>query len=385
VYLSILAALIVSGLLTAYVNSQRGYSGFAGFVVGFALGPVGFVLALISTPNRVRLLRRDEELEVQRVARGERQQCPYCAEVIRPAAKVCRYCGRELQPGSLQSEPPESERVPIAGRTKAGESRRLTPAVTAPGGPTLRLGHGNGAGNGQADGQVAADLSVESVRHLLRLLDALAQRVLYADTGQGWPPTALPDEENSRLAVVRQDRRSAKRLSLDDSGGPVPHSPLDKERLSCLIDNQEIPEVAAGLNLQRNEKCHFACRADWYELTIVEARSPRRGADEPICTTIEPYFPGALEGCRTISPQAAAPAHIDSGRVFVTNKRLIFLGGRQGSSMALSEILAFTAYQKGVEVQRESGNHFFLAFPDEVDVFVRVLDRVMLDDGWGGD
>ena len=51
------------------------------FLLIFALVVVGLV---------VFLARR------QRSASAGRQPCPYCAELIKPEAKVCRYCGRDL-------------------------------------------------------------------------------------------------------------------------------------------------------------------------------------------------------------------------------------------------------------------------------------------------
>jgi hypothetical protein len=47
---------------------------------------------------------------------GERGPCPYCAELIVPAAKVCRFCSRELPPGwaDVAKTPAQARVVPVA-------------------------------------------------------------------------------------------------------------------------------------------------------------------------------------------------------------------------------------------------------------------------------
>jgi hypothetical protein len=52
-------------------------------LLAFALVAVGLILFVVQR---------------QRSTSAGRQPCPYCAELIKPQAKVCRYCGRDLPP-----------------------------------------------------------------------------------------------------------------------------------------------------------------------------------------------------------------------------------------------------------------------------------------------
>ena len=67
------------GFIAGYIYQRRGRSQVVGFIAGFLLGPIGVVLALISS--------------------SQLPTCPFCAENVKKEALVCKHCGRDLPPG----------------------------------------------------------------------------------------------------------------------------------------------------------------------------------------------------------------------------------------------------------------------------------------------
>lgn len=79
------------GFGAALIMSNNGRSGGIGFAVGFFLGPIGLIIAL--------LMGKDEAtVEKDRLAGGELRKCPVCAESVRREAIKCRFCQTDLEP-----------------------------------------------------------------------------------------------------------------------------------------------------------------------------------------------------------------------------------------------------------------------------------------------
>lgn len=113
---------LLCGVVSAVVASNKGRNGCAWFIGGMLLGPIGIVLILVASPNEQGLVRS-----------GTLKKCPYCAEMIKPEAKVCRYCGRELEPVqivvSVPAVPPPPKQLPDFQNTQTNKAPQSEPQV----------------------------------------------------------------------------------------------------------------------------------------------------------------------------------------------------------------------------------------------------------------
>jgi|GEM_PF-2390603 len=86
----IACAWIASSLL-----EKRGQSGTLGCMLGWFLGPLGIIIALLVPFNT-------STLEQRQIESGKLRPCPFCAEPIRTEANVCKHCGRDVPPATTR-------------------------------------------------------------------------------------------------------------------------------------------------------------------------------------------------------------------------------------------------------------------------------------------
>ena len=85
----ILIIWVVCGIIAAAIASNKGDSGCFGFILGILLGPIGVIIALLSSPKQAKL---DERV----LKSGKMKKCPACAELVKAEATKCRHCGETL-------------------------------------------------------------------------------------------------------------------------------------------------------------------------------------------------------------------------------------------------------------------------------------------------
>ena len=79
---------VACGIIAGIVANKKG-EGCLGVIIGLLLGPLGALIAIASSGNRV--------------------ECPHCKEMIHKAATVCPHCRREPAAAAPREAGPSGE------------------------------------------------------------------------------------------------------------------------------------------------------------------------------------------------------------------------------------------------------------------------------------
>lgn len=177
-----------------------------------------------------------------------------------------------------------------------------------------------------------------------------------------------PDEEKE-LAKLAQN------LGLEVNMDEATQEKLDRYRLYWQLENGDLPEEDVHINLFKNETCYFHTRIDWYEHRQVTKRLNYSGPTLRVKIAQGLYWRAGSLGGQTVSEDVTK--YIDSGELYLTNKRILFIGSRNNKRIYLNRILDFDAYTNGVQVQKDAGKSPFFAFDNNVDIFAMILGRLL--------
>lgn len=150
---------------------------------------------------------------------------------------------------------------------------------------------------------------------------------------------------------------------------------IEDYRFYWMAEYGQLPNIHVSLNLQKEEYCHFFVPCDWHEMRTV-TKSIRYGGPSVSFRIARGvyYRTGRVSAERITEDQLKK---LDSGTLYITNKRLIFVGENKSTNIRIGRIMSFTPYKDGVEISKDSGkNPYFLVKQHAVRLHM-ILNRVL--------
>ncbi|TVR93950.1 MAG: hypothetical protein EA428_01200 [Spirochaetaceae bacterium] len=238
----------------------------------------------------------------------------------------------------------------------------------------------------QAESAVSdGKLSMEQQEALTELADSIAlpetmAAKIYSEVAgariQRYLDGAIADQQLS----PEQDeelRALARNLRVSATMDSATQRTLDRYRLFWQIENGEVPEIDADIHLFRGERCFFRCDAAWHELKQVTRRLNYGGPTMRIKIMKGVYWRAGSLGVQRVTEDVVK--HLDDGVLFLTNKRILFMGRRRNKNIRLNRILDFEIYSNGVQIEKDAGASPFLETSADMELFGLLLGRAIRD------
>lgn len=128
---------------------------------------------------------------------------------------------------------------------------------------------------------------------------------------------------------------------------------LEKMKHFWEIENGELTELDVPISLPAGEHCYFQSACRWLEL-----RTTTRSVGYSGVTASFKLAKGVRYRMGAFKPRRVSTdtmTEIDTGTLYVTDKRLIFMGVHKNTNIRLDVILSFIPYSDGIEIGKDSG------------------------------
>lgn len=228
-----------------------------------------------------------------------------------------------------------------------------------------------------ADGQITPEEAsfLQRLQEEVKLPDDLAAKILAGAKTAHLNDFIKQVGEDDRLTPAEERELELLSAHLGITLDAPATVQLQRLKLYWLIENGQIPVVEVDLNLQHGEECYFTTDVQWYEQRTVTQRVNYHGPTARIKITKGVYYRfGSFVPQRVTAEEWKL---VDTGRVYLTNKQLIFMGSKKNSNIKLTRILSFTPYSDGVGLQKDAGRSPMLHFKTNVEVFSMILSRLL--------
>ncbi len=181
----------------------------------------------------------------------------------------------------------------------------------------------------------------------------------------------ISPEEEAKLTKLVAGLKS--KLELDEKSQAM----LNRMRLMWEIENGNLDPIPTEILLPKNELCFFINDTDLYETRKITKRISYGGPTMRVKIIKGVYFRAGNLGVKAHSEEELTL--IDSGKLYITNKRLLFVGSKQNKPVQLNNIIDYKVYGNGLEVSRDSGKNPFYKMSANAELAGAYLARCLKD------
>jgi len=148
-----------------------------------------------------------------------------------------------------------------------------------------------------------------------------------------------------------------KRFGLTKKDHPEYHFVEEYHGYYKLMTN-DLQPIDCDINLKRGEECYYTSPCVWNEFRRITKGVQYAGPQVRIKIAKGVYYRiGQYNGRRITSDEMTL---IDEGQIYITNKRVIFMGAFGNKSITLDKIFTLEEYSDGIYIQKETGKSPYL-------------------------
>lgn len=200
---------------------------------------------------------------------------------------------------------------------------------------------------------------------------------------------ALKGEAEALLEKVLKEKTTDQRLSRDEEaelralaerlGGSsltLTGATVDRYRLYWRIDQGDLPRLDVPVNLRSGEDCHFyAASVTHLERQTVTRAIAYTGPTGRIRLAKGVYWRIGAIVPAPITDEVLTP--LDTGTLYITNRRLLFDGSKKSTTIHLGKIINFTSYRDGIAVEKESGKDQVFRVDTDIELMSIILGAAL--------
>jgi hypothetical protein len=178
----------------------------------------------------------------------------------------------------------------------------------------------------------------------------------------------LTPEEEKELEEV------AKALKLNVRFDEKLNSILDRARRLWRIAQGDLPVLSVPVNLQLNERCSAEVEALHYEPRSSAAGIGYSGFSILYGVSGLQFRSGVMNTQRLSSQTLRL---VGAGNLYFTNRRFLFNGGSEPTSIELGTITGITLYSDGMRIAKETSTDQIFTFSGDLDMLRLIADNLM--------